>query len=58
MGLFTRPPYRVRRGNKWVWVYPEPEQFITKHIDGIGPGNNHREFDLVLVNTLNLKKGR
>jgi hypothetical protein len=58
MGFFQPKPYRVKRANKWVWVYPEPEQFITKQVEGIGPGNNHREFDLVLVNTLNLKKDR
>jgi len=32
MGIYTPPPYRVKREGKWVWIYPEPRIFATGEI--------------------------
>lgn len=58
MGIWQPPPYRVKRQNKWVWVYPEPEEFLTKRMLGIGHGNNHQRMSLVLVEPIENRKKR
>lgn len=29
MGLLHPKPYRVKRNNIWVWVYPSPVEYVS-----------------------------
>jgi len=58
MGILIRKGYWVcdrLTGKRIRWVPPQAEEQSKKRVSGIGPGNNHQHFDLVLVNTINLK---
>lgn len=56
-GMYETYKRRDKVTGEWVEAYKLID-LKTKSQPGIGPGNNHQHFDLVLVNTIDHRKKR